>query len=1244
MANPLDIVYSKVNADGTGFNELTLVPVSNSLVAFDACGNLIATGSFSGGGGGTAGTASYAGTASLVEVLITSSTGNYYVPFVSGSGPQPIYIDTSSIYYNPELDLLTVNHISCSDLIGTASFAQTASFADNAGVDVSAYLSSSEFNTWTGSTDSQFAGTASFAANVVPIDLTAYLSSSWTGSTDSQFSGTSSLATLATTVDVQVDSSTADRNVLFVDNIGASVPFVGLGFTFNPASESLNVTRITSSLYGTASQAKSASNAESASFSGTSSFAVTASYISGSILFSGNTSGHFPIWTNNELSPTSSLVYSASVLIVDGGSGSIASNLSGSTITASAILVGTVLPLGSTIGTPDHHFETVYADNLHGTADTASVAPDYTTLVEFNDYVAGVSPAQAAGTYLVDGGNLLWIQDYTYTLTAATYYINGDRYTSSFETFALSGSDPVDDRIDVIAVNNSGSVIILQGTASSEPAKPSVDPYSQLELTFIYVQASTTAPTGSSNVVIYRENAGPPTEWTAVSYAATLNVNSTNNPYSGSKCIEATLTTPTHSFELLTGSGFVPTSTDSLTFYIRSKATWPTRNRCYFALQWYSGSNVWSQGVQVSFQEGRYGFTSANTTSYQPISIPMQDFGIPAGNTIDRLRLMVFGSAGQTIGFYIDDIYIRRGSPTTPTVSGMTQTEADARYLQKTSNLSDVLNVSASRANLGLGNAATRNVGSGSTQVAAGSHGHTSLVLNAGTPLQAPLQFTSGELLSSSQAGVIEFVNDNYYATITTIGGLPSSYQSRYPSPIDGTTVLATTTQTPNDAYLPVNPSGSLTGTLVGNEWLSVQFSIANQRFHIDLGTPYSVKRIYLENSHHFGTSFNSRGVRNFTFWGSNNATAFSTLTYGTDTNWTYLGTGSWNQHALADASDPQYFTLNNNTSSFRYYGFKFADNWGDTNFMAVRRIELQIGLYDNNGDRKGIVLNDGQDFTASYVPYATTNGRLTTSPSMSFDGTVLTVTSSQALSASYAPAPTTASYASTAITASHLTDSGSGKRHIVVSHHQIGTKNILIEPFYSQSLSVVLQPSQSAHVVLTAHGWIPTAGAIIFKGEYFVQYDGLSRQPGLIINEYNNNSGSILITSQIYDPGVSSGSRVFPIKLKNNISVTLDALLTYEVRGLFSDLDGIYPFGAIDGASGSFVVSGDSFSGYDNQSPVMEPLNMGSGFSGPWVLTTGYTGVIVEESFAYQPGTFTGTAALGYSSGYGLSGSWIVS
>ena len=84
----------------------------------------------------TAVSASYALIASQITVNVTSSNVEYYVPFVVSSGSQTLYIDSSSIYYNPQTNFLTVHYISASaitaSLYGTASFAVSASNAVSA--------------------------------------------------------------------------------------------------------------------------------------------------------------------------------------------------------------------------------------------------------------------------------------------------------------------------------------------------------------------------------------------------------------------------------------------------------------------------------------------------------------------------------------------------------------------------------------------------------------------------------------------------------------------------------------------------------------------------------------------------------------------------------------------------------------------------------------------------------------------------------------------------------------------------------------------------------------------------------------------------------------------------------------------------------------------------------------------------------------------------------------------------------
>lgn len=165
-------------------------------------------------------------------------------------------------------------------------------------------------------------------------------------------------------------------------------------------------------------------------------------------------------------------------------------------------------------------------------------------------------------------------------------------------------------------------------------------------------------------------------------------------------------------------------------------------------------------------------------------------------------------------------------------------------------------------------------------------------------------------------------------------------YTSVYPPAYNTTYVKATTEL--QAAHQATNPSKSLIGIWNGNAWVTPNGDPCQQRFHIDLGEAKVVKRIYYENSHNSGGTTKT-GVKNFTLWGSNSADSFAELTYGTDTGWTNLTTSQsyFDEHAAADKPDPKYITVTNSTA-YRYYGFKFSDNYGNKTNIGVRRIELQ--------------------------------------------------------------------------------------------------------------------------------------------------------------------------------------------------------------------------------------------------------------------------------------------------------------
>jgi hypothetical protein len=170
-----------------------------------------------------------------------------------------------------------------------------------------------------------------------------------------------------------------------------------------------------------------------------------------------------------------------------------------------------------------------------------------------------------------------------------------------------------------------------------------------------------------------------------------------------------------------------------------------------------------------------------------------------------------------------------------------------------------------------------------------------------------------------------------------------AEFKSQYPATFDANTVKATSTYSayyyPNFA---VDPSKSLINGTETGSWISQNAVVANQRFHVDLGTAKIITKLYYENGHHNGTLTNM-GVQNFTVWGSNDDAAFAELTYAVDTNWTQItaNVSVFDQHTASNIADPKYVTLTN-TIAYRYYALKFQDNYGGTSYMGLRRIEFQ--------------------------------------------------------------------------------------------------------------------------------------------------------------------------------------------------------------------------------------------------------------------------------------------------------------
>jgi hypothetical protein len=343
-------------------------------------------------------------------------------------------------------------------------------------------------------------------------------------------------------------------------------------------------------------------------------------------------------------------------------------------LTANQLVIGqggaTIAALGSS-GSPT----TVLHGGLPPTYGPVDLAADVTGILPLANLPDLSVPGAALNTFLVQGGQVVWISAYTFRVSAASYYIAGVAYTSLEQTITLDAAHASLDRIDVIGVDTTSTVFKETGTPAAQPSEPDIDLGLQLKLALVLVPAATAAPPTVSNQTIYLENVGAPTEWNWSISGSGYSLASTTAPRTGTKAIEGTNVINGPYVEAQIGTGTLDLAAYArLVLYVRSKATWANNRGIQI--------NFRAAGVRVGNQvainrTGTWGFDSSITTAYQQVAIPMSTFAVPAGTLVNQLRVASFGGA---IGFYVDDIVLQADTSTQQ--GGLTQAQADARYRQ----------------------------------------------------------------------------------------------------------------------------------------------------------------------------------------------------------------------------------------------------------------------------------------------------------------------------------------------------------------------------------------------------------------------------------------------------------------------------------------------------------------------------------------------------------------------------------
>jgi hypothetical protein len=232
----------------------------------------------------------------------------------------------------------------------------------------------------------------------------------------------------------------------------------------------------------------------------------------------------------------------------------------------------------------------------------------------------------------------------------APYFLNNVQYPAGTGQITLDPSDPTFPRFDAIIVDQFGANFIT-GTSSADPVFPTIDPLTQLLVTYVSIPAGATTPGGVTEEVVYNENV----EWTGTSNNGTVTFTATGPSFTGTYFIQSGAFNNSHYIRFSTLTTQSITSYNLLKFYIRLNSTWSIST--YIQVQLFNDSTFISNKVPI-VHDGSEGFDRTNTAGYQIIVVPISSFTVTSSN-FNRIEFTFAGS--NSSGFSFDYVVLQGG-------------------------------------------------------------------------------------------------------------------------------------------------------------------------------------------------------------------------------------------------------------------------------------------------------------------------------------------------------------------------------------------------------------------------------------------------------------------------------------------------------------------------------------------------------------------------------------------------------
>ena len=248
------------------------------------------------------------------------------------------------------------------------------------------------------------------------------------------------------------------------------------------------------------------------------------------------------------------------------------------------------------------------------------------------------------------GGRVTWQSDLIFSTTACKYRINNIPYETITALDTLATADVTNPRIDILVVDTLSRVTVVTGIPAPTPLKPTPDPQSQIELTFVEIPAGATEPIppGGGTLVdsiVYDENV----EWTATASGVSVDFNSAADVYIGSVSADVGTITDGDYLKFVTGTA-VSTDFENLSFFVKIKNVITKSHG--FNVQFFNSSIAVSDKHEVPAVTGFYWVNYALDVT----SVVFSD------TEFDEIRLSYFQKGAETnTGFYFDYMKLQGG-------------------------------------------------------------------------------------------------------------------------------------------------------------------------------------------------------------------------------------------------------------------------------------------------------------------------------------------------------------------------------------------------------------------------------------------------------------------------------------------------------------------------------------------------------------------------------------------------------